>query len=259
MVKRLFALAGVSALAGVVSAAASAGCSSADTAMTDGDSGASTPDGGKSKPPVPGDDAEPGGSPPECTPTKTIDVSGVPYTTALAAEGACTGDEAKAIQEFLDDAIAAGKTAFKQSEWAATVSAGCASCVFTAEDAPKWGPILNDAKDAEVFGGYNFGACVEIESGKEACGRAYHQFLLCQLQACTSKNCKDDEISDCLQDPKLQEEICKAAVDALATECGPNVNTYVKACPLGIEDRIKTQCVSPKSTTPPQDAGDGGT
>ncbi len=255
MVKKLFALASVSALAGLVSAAGVSGCTT-ETVTQGGGGDAGTPDAKKdAKPNIPGDDEEdPGDDLPACLKKDQVDPEGIAYTKVGATKGACTEQEQKDIKKFLDDAIAAQKLDFKQSEWSATVGDSCAQCVFTEADADSWGIIIQ--KD-DQFVTYNRGACVEAVSGNEACGRSYHRFQACVLVACGS--CKtQDEFDACTAE---QEAIftgpCAGFIEEVQKECGANVGAYENACKGSpLETGIKVVCI--QGGVGDVDAGDGG-
>ena len=255
MVKKLFALASVSALAGLVSAAGVSGCTT-ETVTQNTDTDAGTGDAKKPKPVVEaGEDPDPEPELPACLKKDAVDPEGIAYTKVGATKGACTEQEQKDIKKFLDDAIAAQKLDFKQSEWSATVGDSCAKCVFTESDADSWGIIIQ--KD-DQFVTYNRGACVEAQSGKESCGRAYHRFQACVLVACGS--CKtQDEFDACTAE---QEAIftgpCAGFIEEAQKECGANIGAYENACKGSpLETGIKVVCIDGGGNADP-DAGDGG-
>ena len=254
MVKKLFALASVSALAGLVSAAGVSGCTT-ETVTQGGGGDAGTPDAKKdAKPPVGNnEDEEPEDDLPACLKKDQVDPEGIAYTKVGATKGACTEQEQKDIKKFLDDAIAAQKLDFKQSEWAASVGVSCASCVFTEVDAASWGIIIQ--KDDEFFT-YNRGACIEAVSGSEACGRGYQRLQACVLETCL--NCSEQDASvACKEEQETSATgACGALVEQLQKDCGPDLGAYVEACKGSpLETGIRTVCITGPG---PVDAGDGG-
>ena len=252
MVKKLFALAGVSALTGLVMVAGAAGCTTTEASGAQ-DVGARD---GARRDTGPGarlgDDEEPPWFPgPRCP--WTFDAEAIPYAKAGVEIGACTEEEAKDIKKFLDDAIAAQKLDFKQSEWAATVGDSCAKCVFTEVDAGSWGIIIQE--DDEFFT-YNRGACFEAVSGNEACGRAYQRFQACVLEVCT--HCPPvDPYEDCQAEQESSTTAtCAPLLEQVRNNCGPNLGAYAEACKGSpLETGIRTVCITGPG---PVDAGDGG-
>lgn len=260
MVKKLFALASVSALAGLVSMVGAAGCSDevVEVVATE-DAGADVKKAPKADSgPTPVEDDDAGDEPVEktCLTEKEIDPSTLPTAPALIVKGACTTDESKAITDFLQAKIDAKDFGFKQSEWAASVSEKCASCVFTEESAEKWGVIIGTAKDE--FATYNRGGCIEVQSGNAACGEAYQAFQYCSTYAC-GLECKTQEEYDACSDDQdaIYGGPCKATLDAVTPTCGKDIGTWETACSKGgLTTFISAQCIVGSSKTP--DAGDGG-
>lgn len=258
MVKKLFALASVTALAGLVSAVGAAGCS--ETVVEPGgttDSGAADAKKSDAKTTTPpDDDAE---APPEsCLSTDPIDATKFPYTKALKAVGACTTKESADLSAFFKTKNDA-KEDVKVTEWSAVVSDGCAKCVFSDGTGAEWTPILVDAEKDELES-VNRGGCIELLSGKESCGRAYQQVTECRLEACL-KECKtQDEFTTCLQDGEgIFTGPCKTAYDLMETECGANLGAYETGCKgtaWTFEGPIKVQCITggAKSTDAGTDA-----
>ena len=171
MRERLFALASVAALTGLAVAVAAAGCgqvldSIAPTPAKDAGVRASR-DSGRPEAMDAAVEAEPCEDCGWCMPVKPFAHDTIPYAKAKRMVGACTLDEAADLEQFIDDKIAAKDLTFKQSEWVAAVSPGCASCVFSKADDPEWGVIIAKADDPETFFTYNRGGCIEIESAKD--------------------------------------------------------------------------------------------
>jgi hypothetical protein len=244
MIRKLFALAGVSALGGLVSTAGSAGCSGdpVSQALTP-DSGTRTateepksptkaPDGGTKK-----DDEKESKT---CLTTEKVDATKIPYATVGTQPGACTPDEGAELLRYLNAQLANGAD-FTQADWAGSVSDKCAKCVFTEKDAPKWGVIINE-KDA--FYGYNFGGCIEMLTGSETCGRAVQQAMMCAEDAC-AKCSTEQELNACLADSELVERPCKDAVAKVESDCGRTIGQHLKTCNGdGIATLIEFQCIN---------------
>lgn len=237
MVKKLFALASISALTGLVSAAGVAGCSS-DTTTTPGDDkskdGGSTPRREAGGPVGDDDDDDDDDDVKACYSDDPIDTSKVEYKPPRIALNACKEDSA-AVMKTISDFVSSNEEAtFKdlRDELEAKHDKACADCIF-APEGDTWAPIVFDGEKGFI----NQGGCVEIVSGKESCGHAYTKWSLCIDTAC--KDCSDQaEAKECSQEVQLT--ACKDAADELFAECGNNVQAFLNACP--IQGAIKAQC-----------------
>ncbi len=249
MVRKLWALASVSALAGLMSAVGAAGCSETTVQQgpsDDGGTDAKTKADAKGRV---GDDEEPAVE--SCYKDDPIDVSTSPYKPARVQPGSCTA----AVFDVIKDALAAGggQTTFSALKDAisAEESAKCAECVF-AEDGDEWAPIVTSG---ETIVAQNFGGCFEMLTGKASCGKAVQQWNGCLTKAC--EKCEDAERKTCPQD--VQKTACKDSTDELIKECGANINTYLKSCfapkyVISVGGSIQELCVASDSTIK-----DGGT
>ncbi len=243
MMNRIFALASVSALGGLVTAAAGAGCSTTEEkAAAPADAGVDVRRVKEAGPPTP-EDAGEEEEPTSCMTTNAIDATQFPYAKPVNTPGACTNDELKAISAFFKTKTSADEEVLV-SEWSKEVSAKCAKCTFGPSDAAQWAPIL--VKD-DRLDNVNRGGCIELVSDKEGCGRTYQQATECRLNACLQECKTQDEFSACLQDTNaIFTGPCKGAFDALSKECGNNLGAYEKACQgtaWTFEGPIKAQCI----------------
>lgn len=229
MVKKLFALASVTALAGLVSAVGVAGCSEtvvepAATPDAGTDSGKPKTDSG----PVTGDDDDDDVDPPSCATKDPIDATKFPYKKAEQTAGACTAAELKKLTDWFAAKVDANEQNISVAEWKAEASAACGECIFSAEGDATWGPLV--VKD-DKLDFVNQGGCIEIASGKESCGRAYQQVNVCMLEACLEKCTTQAEFDACRQDSEtILGGPCKDALAALQTECGSSLQAYMNAC-----------------------------
>ena len=247
MEKKLYALASLSALSGMVSATTLAGCSNEENkASATQDAGISPSSGQDAAPkakPDSGDDAVDEQT--SCLATDAIDATQFPYSKAKRAAGACTTKELDALSAFFGEKARNGQDVVV-SEWSKTVGDSCSKCVFSATTATEWGPVL--VKD-DKLDNINRGGCIEIASGKEACGRAYQRVAECRLEAC-SKTCdKAEEFTSCLSDiEKIFLGPCKAAYDTLEKDCGTdNLAKYETACrgaSFTFEGPVRVQCIA---------------
>jgi hypothetical protein len=235
----------------MVSTVAAAGCSSNDPDPQNPP--AATPDATPNKGTTPQqqNEAGPGDDTGPCLADNPIDAAQFPYSKAVKAPGACTTKDLEELATFFK--AKAGAEDIKMSDWAKVVSAGCAKCVFTDTAEAEWGPILTkDDKLEDV----NRGGCIEIVSGKPACGEAYQQVASCRIEACV-QNCKtQQEFGECLQDAQaIFSGPCQGAFDTLSKECGDNLGAYEQACKGAtwtFEGPVKVQCITGGA------GGDGG-
>ena len=115
--------------------------------------------------------------------TDPIDATQFPYKKAQRSPNACTDAELKALSAFFKAKVDANE-ALLASAWQNEVSDKCADCVFSDGQDAEWTPILvaDDKLDT-----VNRGGCIEIVSGKEACGEAYQRVTECRVEACRIK------------------------------------------------------------------------
>lgn len=211
--KKFFALASVTAVAGIVVAASAAGCSSSTT-TTEQDGGGGTDAKADGKGPVGtdggGEDAEPGGECPAAFPGDNE------YKTAAQAD--ITKCDATDIK-FLEDEIAAGRSKFVELETSMKArKAACAACIFTKEADSVWGPIVYVGTSGGALQYY--GACfARAPGGSDACGTAVQATFDCLDAVCAEDACGGESAVSA----------CTKAALADKTSCGKyNLQT---ACP----------------------------
>lgn len=267
-VKKLFALASVTALTGFVATGFTAACSSTEVVTIPSEAGTSsgsTADAGKKnngKSSSGGDDDDSTGddddvvedddddttAEPTCLNKDPIDATKYPYVhVAPGQKAACDQAQLTAISTYYKD----NASALDLEGWKASVTEKCAACVFTEtseeEPAAAWGPMVFTKSDDGISFDVNTGGCIEAVSGKEACGRAFQQYQQCTLDACL-KDCKDSAgFQKCRQDPAVQTTSCKDAVEAVKTECGDKINKYQTSCKgtsYTFEGPIKVLCIT---------------
>ncbi|HVJ93137.1 MAG TPA: hypothetical protein VM580_25225 [Labilithrix sp.] len=241
---RIFALASISALSGLVGAVAMTGCSSSEEpkAATQGDAAAGTPDGGSEQDRGRSNTSQPSDDEDSCVARSSIDETQFPYTKAVKAPGACTNNELSALGNYFKEN--AGSEDIKASDWAKVVSDKCATCVFSDGTGAEWTPILTKNDKLENV---NRGGCIEVVSGKRACGEAYQHVADCRLEACLQTCETQDAFSSCLADtPAIFRGPCKQAYDTLQEECGNELEGYEKACKGAtwtFEGPIRAMCI----------------
>lgn len=242
--KKLFALASVSAIAGLMTAATASGCSSTTTVepgsssgSTDGgkDSGGSTRD----RTPV-GDNEEDTEPPTDCpanAPLTEADLDKeIGWKAAKAVPGACTAADITQLEaNFKDTNI---KTYFDLGK---DLPEGCFNCVFSKDTDAAWGPIVGTAENNGETGFVNFGACFgEVED--PACGKALQYEQFCYNIACNECTTTSTERQKCIEKAGSS-GMCTAFGDTTAKAC-PNIQTTAKKC-NSIIDGAKTLCGAP--------------
>jgi hypothetical protein len=246
--KKLVAVASVTALSVFVSMSTVVGCSSDPPAPSvDPDAGTDANPGKKKDVDVP-DTVPP---PPGCLTTETIDATQFPYKPVAKSPAACTADEASALSEYFAAKVNAGQSVVI-SDWAKEVSTQCSECVFSDGTGDKWTPII--VKDDKLQA-LNRGGCIEIMTSSAECGEAYQQVMDCRYAAC-SKCTSDQEFSECVGDgDTIFSGPCKDAFEKVITACGDELEAAQTACQgenWQFEGPIRAQCVT-------GDEGDGGT
>lgn len=211
MTKKMFALASISALAGLMALVTAAGCSSAPVPDAPGGGASDASEAGPKR----GVDSSVTGqdvveNPPDyCPSTTAIDATVLPWKPPAVDLGKCQEQDILDAVAFID----ANKTTTYAQIKAATKDAACATCLFV-PDGAKWGPFVEKADGS--FLRNNFGGCVAVKS-TDACGQAYTQLDDCAELAC--EDCTDEGAH---RDCKLAaaKGACDPAQKAYATACG---------------------------------------
>jgi hypothetical protein len=240
MVKKLFALASISALTGLLATAgAAAGCSSTTSG---GESDASTsPDTSKATPKDSGivdDGAVAPTTCPTTTPLTAADIEAqlkwVPPHAVQSVCGQANLDDLKAAinasgtggTKFTDIKAALGK---------GDGGAGCVACAFSKDTAPNWQPYVETTTGTISN---RFASCLaQVESA--ACGKAFFQFDICIKVVCNDTDCAD----------ATAVTACQKKAVAVGGACNDLGKAYVAACPNG-DAQLGTDGVcenSPKS------------
>ena len=242
--KKLFAVAIVTALSGFVSMLVVVGCA-ADSAPDPGvapDASIDVRPDRRPPGPEPEEDADPP-APTGCLATQAIDATNFAYSPAAVSPGACTAEEAKALADYFAAKVNANEDVVI-SEWAKEVSTSCSECVFSDGTGAEWTPIL--VKNDHLLG-LNRGGCVELMTGKPECGEAYQQVTECRYAACSA--CESDEaMTECVQDGEaIFTGPCKDAYDKVIAACGDALDAAETACrgkDWQFEGPIQAQCVT---------------
>lgn len=238
--KKLFALASVSAIAGLMTTVGASGCST--TTTESGSSSGSTTDGGKDSGgstkdrTVVGDNEEdePASDCPADVPLTEADLDKeIGWKEAKAVPGACsTADITQLEANFKDTGI---KTYFDLGK---DLSTECFGCVFAKDTDANWGPIVGTAENNGETGFVNFGACFgEVED--PACGKALQYEQFCYNIACNECSTTSTERQKCVEKAGSA-GMCTEFGDTTAKAC-PNIQTSAKKC-NSIIDAAKTLC-----------------
>lgn len=245
MVKKLFALASVTALTGLIATVGVAGCSSTTVQDTSGDAAtttdASTKDAAKPKTDGSADD-DSGTATGTCPTLDAIDATALPWKVPTKLVGSCTEKELSDLVTYVD-----ANSSAKYADWKKTVSgASCSSCIFGKETDATWKPLLENASGELV--GLNVGGCIAIASSNVNCGKAYQNWFDCRFEACAG--CPDGDsaaLQKCLTDASKAGAACNAATTNVETVCTAQVITDAETACEGtsfvFEGPIKAQCV----------------
>lgn len=251
MLKKLIALASLTALTGLGTAVMVAGCTTETTEDDGGDSGATDGSTTKRDGSTTGDggDTETNICP---SPAPTEDP---PYKSAAARQEVCD----PGIGDFIDNYIKANSSAtFKDLEAAIAADStqggqACASCVFTIENDAAWGPIVyaGDGSSGGAF--FNYGSCFEkAPGGSAACGKAVQSAEFCLDQVCSDEDCGSENAKTACIQTSLGDTSTGCGRFDVQGDCGSGLTALNNSCKTGL-DVIKIMCAKPGSG-----ANDGG-
>jgi len=248
--KKLFALASVSAIAGLMTTVTASGCSSTTEETTAGDgaasssSGSTGKDAAKDRAVIADDDSGQATDCPANVPLTDADLEKeIGWKPAKANPQACTAaDITKLEANFKNTMI---KTYFDLGEG---LGDACFACVFAKDTDANWGPIVGTAENMGETGFVNFGACFgEVED--PACGKALQFEQFCYNIACNECTTTSTERQKCVETAGAS-GMCTTFGDETAKAC-PNIQTSAKKC-NSIIDAAKTLCTAGSA-----DAGKG--
>lgn len=243
MVKKLFALASVTALTGLIGTAAVAGCSSTTNPDTATNDGGGIDASGKDAAPKPKSDAgdEIDAATPNTCPSKDpIDATQLPWKSPTKRIGACGDKDLKDLVDYV-----ANNSMAQYADWKKSVAnAACSACIFGKETDATWMPLLENAKGQLV--GLNVGGCIAIASGNDKCGQSYQNWFDCRFQACTDCPTSDTAaLQKCLS--AASKSACKTAFNDVTKVCTDTVIADAEAQCQGakfvFEGPIKAQCI----------------
>jgi hypothetical protein len=220
MVKKLFALASVTALTGLMAAVAASGCSSSSPIETGPTTDATTDTKPTQKPDAAEDpDAEtPAGTCPTTDPITAADI-GLTWVAPGAPQAVCGQADLDALKKVFAD----GKGSAKYTDIEKSLGATCGPCVFTAKAGARWGMIIKDG--ANIIADNSLGACFGALSTAE-CGKARFEIDSCLDIACPQTDCGTDT-SAC--NTKALKGACKSFVTPYTAAC-PDEQTLIDNC-----------------------------
>ena len=247
MVKKLFALASVTALTGLIATSGVAGCSSTTVQATDGDAATAPVDSGKVTPKKDAtttDDDTGAPAAGTCPTLDAIDATALPWKSPnVSMIGSCTEKSLTDLVMYIE-----ANSGAKYADWKKTVTpAACNTCVFGKDTDATWKPLLEDKSGQLV--GLNVGGCIAIASKNDKCGQSYQNWFDCRFEAC--KDCANGDtaaLQKCLG--AASKGACKPAFTAVGTVCGDTVigdaETACKGDKYVFEGPFRAQCIGLK-------------
>jgi len=218
--KKLFALASVSALAGLMTTVVAAGCSSTTTETVPADSGPT--DSGKVTPKREAA-AEPEPEPePECPVEVGFDYAGIDkeigWKAPKAVPGACEQEDFTLFEKNFE-------TAKTWLDLGNGLNPDCAACLITKDTDENYGVIVATAADDGKTGWANFGSCFGAVEG-EACGEAVQYANFCLDAAC---ECASTDSAQTKCYTAARDGTCKEFTGKLTDGC-PDFETTLETC-----------------------------
>lgn len=217
MVKRLFAIATLMALGGVVTSVCATGCGSGSTDDKTAKGPARLPDGGVLEPTAPSSKKE------ESTCKAKIDFK-EPAASPPAAKSA-TACAPTTVNTLADACITDPNAQKCVDARKAAANKTCADCIYGSESDAQW-KVVNLKPGEDPGAVYNQEGCVENVTGVKGCGHAYMTVLACFVDHCGT--CGKDTAADCLvgvadnecKPYRISDEACDKATGAKSKEIG---------------------------------------
>lgn len=239
--RKLFMVASIAAVAGVLTTTAVPGCSSSSEPTTEGTDASTVTDARPIVPKETGPEEPEEAAPKTCpntTPITEADIQ-LKWKPPPPAQSVC-------LQEDIDKLKAAFKastTGVKYSDMKTALGATCASCVFSPSTdaglASEWSTYVeSSAPGAAAVTAFNNAAASCFARQKDnACGKARFNFEQCLRTACVKEDPAKPELGGCKTDSAVQTcngapaqgGPCKALTDVYVAAC-PEEADYLKAC-----------------------------
>jgi hypothetical protein len=219
VVKKLFALASISGLTGLMVTMAASGCSSTTTTAGADTTDASTAtDAAKTLPKeAAADDAAT--TPGVCPSTDIITSADIAmqlkWMPPLPPQNVCVQ---KNIDDLRDLIIKNGTMGTKFTDIQTALGATCAACAFSKDTAANWQPYVQTTNG---FLSNRTASCLaQVESA--ACGKAAFELDICGKIACNTTDCPTDaEVTACQKKAFAKGGACNAIGQTFVTAC-PN-------------------------------------
>jgi len=211
MVKKMFALASVTALSGLMAAVAASGCSSTTTVDNPG-AETGVPDAkleAAVKPDTSVDTDAPADTCPAPTPITATDI-GLTWVAPGAPQAVCDQSNLDALKKVFAD----GKGSAKYTDIEKSLGATCAACVFTPKAGARWGVIIKDGTN--IAADNSSGSCYAQNSTAE-CGKATFELDACVDIACPQSECTD--AAACTKKAVAAKGPCATFTKAFQTGC----------------------------------------
>lgn len=233
--KKLFALASVSALAGLMTTVAAAGCSSTTTETTTGDAGGDAKDASRREVSTGDDEDDPVVDCPKNLPVTAADLDKeIGWKAAVATPGSCVQADVTQLEaNFKDTNIQS------YFDLGTGLSAECKACVFSKDTDANWQPIVGTAADNGKTGFVNFGACFGSIEG-DACGKALQFEQFCYNIACNECATTQTERQKCIGKAGDTGGMCEEFGKSTGTAC-PDLQATATRC-NSVLDAVKTLC-----------------
>jgi len=240
--RKLFMVASIASVAGVLTTTAVPGCSSSSEPTTEGTDASTAPDVKRIVPKETGPD-EPEEAAPKTCPNLTA-LKEADFTTKWQPPPPVTSDCDQPAIDRLRAAFNASTAGVKFADIKTALGAPCAACVFS--------PLSTDAGLATTWSIYvetsapgaaavtaisNTSASCFARLKDNACGKARNLFEQCLRRACVKEDPAMPELGGCKTDPDVtkcngapaQGGPCKAITDAYVAAC-PDEPDYIKGC-----------------------------
>lgn len=228
MLKKLFALATMTAITGLGASMAVAGCSSTTTTTTDTASDAGGDAKTTTKPKSDGGDTttDDGGTtsdvcpkPGQVTEADVQQAFNGPWKGPGAPKNVCTQQDVDKVK-----ALFKSSQQVKFADIQSALSANCASCVFTPNTAATWGPLV------QFQDGYyqNYASCYAIASN-DNCGKNLAYSDICLNAVCDETDCGSQQAQQaCIK--KAINDGCKTFSAGISSACGNDLTSLDNSC-----------------------------
>jgi hypothetical protein len=213
MLKKLFALATMTAITGLGASVAVSGCSSTTSVTDPGDSGTDAKAAVKKDAAAVDEDAgtDPGvcPKPGDVTEADVQQAFSGPWKGPGAPKNVCSQTDLDKVK-----ALFGGAASVKFADVKAALSANCASCVFTPNTAATWGMLVEFSDGVYQ----NYAACYGAVTN-DNCGKGLAYLDICTNALCDEADCGSAQaVTACSR--KAVSGGCKSFATSVTTACG---------------------------------------